>query len=436
MAMNFQNPGSRLTTGNRYAQMLGSQRNVNNGTTQGGLAHVLRNGLAGYQVGNDQRKEEARQKSMASALSALLSGASAPAGAPPVPAQAAPVSAPDFDDGSNVGMDPSGDMFSGLDPIQSSAPQAGAAAPAAMPQTAPPPNAGSQFSPQFSQMVQAIADGGNPGAAMQLAMQERARMQGVSAADAARLQKNADARDLYTFKKETDTEFPGSPSGRAASGIQYKVEYDRILRDEGPEAAQEFLQNFVNQPWLDFGDRQVPRAGAGTPGGPEVSVPNELPPAQTPEAKRANAEAVVTGGALGDAKEALAAADASLPRLEQSVLDLKKLGETATYTALGQATNYMGRQLGFDPSEGATGRVSYVAHVKNNILPLLRQTFGAAFTATEGDSLLATLGDPDMHPKEKAAVLDAFIENKRADLETMRRRVGEGADGNDPLGIR
>jgi hypothetical protein len=69
-------------------------------------------------------------------------------------------------------------------------------------------------------------------------------------------------------------------------------------------------------------------------------------------------------------------------------------------------------------------------------LPLLRQTFGAAFTVAEGDSLLATLGDPNMHPDEKNAVLDAFIENKRRDLETKRRRVSSDAGGDDPLGIR
>ena len=77
-----------------------------------------------------------------------------------------------------------------------------------------------------------------------------------------------------------------------------------------------------------------------------------------------------------------------------------------------------------DPGKGASDRAEYIARVKNNILPLLRQTFGAAFTAAEGDSLLATLGDPNMHPSQKDAVLKAFIDGKRAELETLTRQTG------------
>jgi dsDNA-binding SOS-regulon protein len=94
------------------------------------------------------------------------------------------------------------------------------------------------------------------------------------------------------------------------------------------------------------------------------------------------------------------------------------------------------KQVGGGPTEGALARVSYISHVKNNILPLLRQTFGAAFTAAEGDSLLATLGDPDMHPDEKKAALAAFIADKRATLETLRRQTGKKPAANAlPEGI-
>jgi len=87
----------------------------------------------------------------------------------------------------------------------------------------------------------------------------------------------------------------------------------------------------------------------------------------------------------------------------------------------GKAADFAKKELGADPGQGAVDRGTYIAHVKNNILPLLRETFGAAFTAAEGDSLLATLGDPDMHPRVKSAVLDAFISDKKADLERLRR---------------
>ena len=80
MPINFQNPGSRLTTGNRYAQMLMRQGNVNNGTTTGGLAHALRQGLAGYMMGDERRKEEEYRSAMTAAMKSVLAGGGAPAG--------------------------------------------------------------------------------------------------------------------------------------------------------------------------------------------------------------------------------------------------------------------------------------------------------------------------------------------------------------------
>jgi hypothetical protein len=113
-----------------------------------------------------------------------------------------------------------------------------------------------------------------------------------------------------------------------------------------------------------------------------------------------------------------------MPQLQAAAAELKELGKTATYTHTGQAIDFARREAGMEPSPGSLARVAYIAHVKNNVLPLLRQTFGAAFTAAEGDSLLATLGDPDMHPQEKAATLDAFISDKMATLQSLQRQVG------------
>jgi hypothetical protein len=162
-----------------------------------------------------------------------------------------------------------------------------------------------------------------------------------------------------------------------------------------------------------------------------------LKPGEEPKIKKlqaaATAEGSKVGAELGDARARLSAAAASMPRLEAAVTQLKVLGETATYTTAGRGVDLARKEAGMDPTEGAIARSTYIAHVKNNVLPLLRQTFGAAFTAAEGDSLLATLGDPNMHPKEKAAVLDAFIADKRAELEAMRRQI-KGADGQAPGG--
>jgi hypothetical protein len=119
-------------------------------------------------------------------------------------------------------------------------------------------------------------------------------------------------------------------------------------------------------------------------------------------------------------------ASASMPTLVKAVASLRELSKTATYTKGGQLFDYLNRQVGGDPRKGAVDRAKTIAMVKNNVLPLLRQTFGAAFTAAEGDSLLATFGDPDMSPQEKNAVLDALIESKTADLEAKRRLVMRG----------
>ena len=59
------------------------------------------------------------------------------------------------------------------------------------------------------------------------------------------------------------------------------------------------------------------------------------------------------------------------------------------------------------------------------MLPLLKETFGAAFTATEGESLKATMGDPDAAPEEKMAQLDAFIAQKLRDIETKERQLSQ-----------
>ena len=273
----------------------------------------------------------------------------------------------------------------------------------------------------------------------QLGMQMYNDNLNAAAAQAARKQELADikAEQDFQIKLKGTPGGPNSPTGRPASSIQEKEEYDRLLAGPGgKEAADAYLRDFVNKPWMDLGGTMVPRAGAGRVGVPSPSVPITLNPGDEPEVRSDQALAAKVGADSGTAINELAAADASMPGLVKSVERLKEIGKTATYTLGGQVYNYARQQTGYSPSEGAKGRATYIAHVKNNVLPLLRQTFGAAFTVAEGDSLLATLGDPNMHPDEKNAVLDAFIENKRRDLETKRRRVSSDAGGDDPLGIR
>lgn len=109
---------------------------------------------------------------------------------------------------------------------------------------------------------------------------------------------------------------------------------------------------------------------------------------------------------------------AFLPRLQEVVTKLKRLGETASYTLFDQGVDFYKEQTKQDPSQGRIDREGYISTVANEVLPLLRKTFGAAFTAAEGESLKVTLGDPDTSSKVKNAALDSFIEQKIGQIKT------------------
>jgi hypothetical protein len=141
------------------------------------------------------------------------------------------------------------------------------------------------------------------------------------------------------------------------------------------------------------------------------------------------AEAIGTavGEEHGHAQSSLQYLDANMPKLEDLVSNLDVLAGKATSTYVGQAVDFANRQLGMEPREAATARAEYVATIDNNILPLLRQTFGAQFTQKEGESLKATLGNVNASPGERRAVLQAFIQQKRAEVEALQRQVGMAA---------
>ena len=169
--------------------------------------------------------------------------------------------------------------------------------------------------------------------------------------------------------------------------------------------------------------------------------PKSLPPEQTPQVKAQQAAATSAGTAEAAAANELADRMATMPRLEQVVNELSDLGQKATYTKAGKAYDVMRREAGLSPRDAAIARKEYISKVDNEILPLLRQTFGAQFTEKEGQALKATLGDPNASPAEKDAVLRSFIQTKQAQIETLKRRTGvvdrTGAPPvEDPLGIR
>jgi hypothetical protein len=151
---------------------------------------------------------------------------------------------------------------------------------------------------------------------------------------------------------------------------------------------------------------------------------NIVPISGYAEAKGGIETQKTAGKAKGEAVAGLISQESKLPELETAVQELSNLGKTATYTKTGQYRDTALRELGLPVTSGAVARKEYISKVDNQILPLLRDTFGAQFTEREGETLRKTLGDPNSSPKEKDAVLKSFIEQKRATIESTKRQVG------------
>lgn len=152
------------------------------------------------------------------------------------------------------------------------------------------------------------------------------------------------------------------------------------------------------------------------------------------EAKRRDKLETSKGEAAADYNSQLS----KLPELKATVQELNGLAGTADYTMGSQAKNFVRAQFGAEPTQGAVDRTKYIAMVDNQVLPLLRDTFGSQFTVQEGQSLRATLGDPNKTPAEKKAVLEAFIEQKERNLYSLAKQAGIQAEApvqNAPGGI-
>lgn len=159
-----------------------------------------------------------------------------------------------------------------------------------------------------------------------------------------------------------------------------------------------------------------------------TAVQTKMPEGVTPDIGLLEAEkaaGTAEGKALGEDKALFDSLSSKMPGLEVVVSELEGLADKATYTQAGKVKNYIGAQFGFEPKEAAIARTDYIAKVDNQVLPMLRDTFGAAFTVKEGETLRATLGDPDKTPAEKKAVLRAFIEQAKRNLEGLAARTGE-----------
>lgn len=145
-----------------------------------------------------------------------------------------------------------------------------------------------------------------------------------------------------------------------------------------------------------------------------------------PEITKAVKLAEKAAAERGETLTALNRSKAALPGLTKAVGQLRELAQIGTSTIGGKIFDTAVKQTGFGSTKGATARAKFIAIVNNQVLPLLKETFGAAFTATEGEALKATMGDPDASPEEKMVQLDAFIEQKQRDIETRETQLNQG----------
>ena len=153
----------------------------------------------------------------------------------------------------------------------------------------------------------------------------------------------------------------------------------------------------------------------------KLNVKRDIQPQIAKAVKSAEIEATANGETLTD----LNRMNAAMPGLEGVVSKLKDLSSTMTSTLGGRVFDTAARELGFGGTKGGTSRAKFVAIVNNQVLPLLKQTFGGAFTIQEGEKLAATLGSPNLSHEERVAELDAFIEAKRRDIEAKGVEVGQ-----------
>lgn len=127
----------------------------------------------------------------------------------------------------------------------------------------------------------------------------------------------------------------------------------------------------------------------------------------------------------GEALTELQVASASMPALITVVDELKQLAPLATSTIGGNVFDFAVKEIGFGATEGSTAKAKFSSVINNQILPLLKQTFGAAFTKAEGDELKATMGNVDAAPAEKIAQLNSFIDGKIREIQTKERQLGQ-----------
>tara|TARA_R110002096_G_scaffold333227_1_gene527227 strand:+ start:166 stop:1362 length:1197 start_codon:yes stop_codon:yes gene_type:complete len=182
----------------------------------------------------------------------------------------------------------------------------------------------------------------------------------------------------------------------------------------------------------DLGDKVASQVGAEARSKEEGKSKAQLKfkPQIARAVKLAEKEAAERGEVLTD----LSRMEASMPGLIAATDQLKELAGIATSTIGGKVFDFAVKETGFGSTKGANARAKFIAIISNQVLPLLKPTFGGAMTEGEGDKLAATLGDADASPTQKVEQINAFIENKRREVTRLSTQLKDtdNVDLSDP----
>ena len=246
------------------------------------------------------------------------------------------------------------------------------------------------------------------------------------------------AKDAYDYHRKAKTPEPNDFTQRAAAARQYGLD------PNSPEGQAFILSGKMGgaEGGTKYGMSPVYLQNAdGSVGVGQLTSQGELNPSQLPdgyqvlspyEKSRQTSQGGAVGKGLGEAEVSYRSVESKMPGLETVVQRLEVLADKATYTYAGQALDAGMRQTGMEPREAAIARTEYSAMVDNQVLPMLRDTFGAAFTVKEGETLRSTLGDLNKSPVERKAILRAFIEQKRRDVSALAQQSGQTAPQAQP----
>ncbi len=284
-----------------------------------------------------------------------------------------------------------------------------------------------------SVMIGKLLDAGMTNEAAQLATEEAQKIESLTGQEATRLRMIPEAirtgdtetlNNFMAFAKTVDPQRYGSASQREFGDLtegmsdEDKAKARRIKLGLEPRAVGSADQTIAGAGTADVVAETVSTIAEGKEGGKLAAQARMLPDIRA-AIKRAETEAL----AAGETNVELIRAKAAMPGLIQVANKLKSLSDVATYTTGGKVFNTLVKELGFGATKGGTARKQMTSIVDNQVLPLLRDTFGAAFTAAEGDRLRDALLDPDSTPDAKKATLDAFIEQKMRSIETKEAEI-------------